>query len=84
MHIRDSLARGLGLATLATLVAAGAPTAANEPPALSEARYRAHVERLSSDEFGGRAPGTPGEQRTIAYLEQQFRAVRDASRAGRP
>jgi Zn-dependent M28 family amino/carboxypeptidase len=75
MHIRDSLARGLGLATLVTLLAACAATRGTEPPKFSEARYRAHVERLSSDEFGGRAPGTPGEQLTVAYLEQQFRAA---------
>ncbi len=30
---------------------------------------------LSSDEFEGRAPGTPGETKTIAYLVEQFKAV---------
>ena len=30
---------------------------------------------LSSDEFEGRAPGTVGETKTIAYLVEQFKAV---------
>ena len=42
-------------------------------PALSEARYRAHVERLASDEFAGRAPRTEGERKTLAYIEGEFR-----------
>lgn len=32
----------------------------------------AEIEILSSDEFGGRAPGSPGEVLTIAYLTEQF------------
>jgi Zn-dependent M28 family amino/carboxypeptidase len=30
---------------------------------------------LSSDEFEGRAPGTPGEAKAIAYLVEQFKAA---------
>jgi Zn-dependent M28 family amino/carboxypeptidase len=30
---------------------------------------------LSSDEFEGRSPGSPGETKTIAYLVEQFRAA---------
>jgi len=40
--------------------------------ALSEATMKAVVERLASDEFEGRAPGTPGEVKTVAYLIEQF------------
>ena len=32
----------------------------------------AEIEILSSDEFGGRAPGSPGEVLTIDYLREQF------------
>ena len=32
----------------------------------------AEIEILSSDEFGGRAPGSPGEVLTIEYLTKQF------------
>jgi Zn-dependent M28 family amino/carboxypeptidase len=44
-------------------------------PAFSEASYRRHIEVLSSDAFEGRAPGTEGEKKTLAYIEQQFRAA---------
>ena len=30
---------------------------------------------LSSDDFEGRGPGTPGEEKTVAYLTEQFRAM---------
>ncbi|XBH03953.1 M20/M25/M40 family metallo-hydrolase [Singulisphaera sp. Ch08] len=32
-----------------------------------------HIQVLASDEYEGRAPGTPGEDRTVAYLTEQFR-----------
>lgn len=34
-----------------------------------------HVKRLASDEFEGRAPGTPGEDLTVKYLIEQFREI---------
>jgi Zn-dependent M28 family amino/carboxypeptidase len=34
-----------------------------------------HTRRLSSDEFEGRAPATPGEQLTVNYLVNQFTAM---------
>jgi len=30
---------------------------------------------LSSDEFEGRAPGTPGEEKSVAYLTEQFKRL---------
>jgi Zn-dependent M28 family amino/carboxypeptidase len=56
---------------------AGAPdtTTRATTPEFSEAAYRRDVERLSSDEFEGRAPRTKGEQKTVDYIEQQFRAA---------
>ena len=35
----------------------------------------AHVTALSADEMEGRAPGTAGERRTVAYLVGQFRQL---------
>src|SRR5262245_50619657 len=32
----------------------------------------AHIKRLASDEFQGRAPGTHGETLTVRYLVDQF------------
>ncbi len=34
-----------------------------------------HTSFLASDELEGRAPGTPGEDRTVAYLVEQFTAL---------
>ena len=56
---------------------AGTSSAAIDVPevaagALSEATVKAVTERLASDEFEGRAPGTPGEAKTVAYLIKQF------------
>jgi hypothetical protein len=31
-----------------------------------------HVEELASDDYRGRAPGTPGETKTLEYLQRQF------------
>ena len=41
-------------------------------PRFDEARLLDHIETLSSDEFGGRAPGSPGEELTVAYLSDAF------------
>jgi Zn-dependent M28 family amino/carboxypeptidase len=35
----------------------------------------ARTQALSADTFEGRAPGTPGEERTVAYLIDQFRGM---------
>jgi Zn-dependent M28 family amino/carboxypeptidase len=45
-------------------------TARIEPSRLSET-----VRVLASDEFEGRAPGTPGEEKTVAYLVDRFAAL---------
>lgn len=34
-----------------------------------------HTRVLSSDEFEGRGPGTPGEEKTVAYLTEQFQKM---------
>jgi len=34
-----------------------------------------HVKTLASDEFGGRAPSSKGEELTLAYLTEQFKAI---------
>lgn len=60
---------------------AAAPPAAPPPPpagatafapAITARDFAAHVETLASDEFGGRAPGSAGEDRTVEYLKAQF------------
>jgi Zn-dependent M28 family amino/carboxypeptidase len=51
----------------------GSPTAALA--SFSGERLLNHIRTLSSDEFEGRAPGSKGEQLTIKYMEDQFRAA---------
>ena len=68
-------AHGLML-PLACLLAGGA-AAQTRPPAgpISAERLSADVCTLASDAFGGRAPGTPGEAKTVAWLIEQFKAM---------
>ncbi len=40
--------------------------------AITPADFTEHVRVLASDEFEGRAPGTPGEDKTVEYLKAQF------------
>jgi Zn-dependent M28 family amino/carboxypeptidase len=47
------------------------------PPStdIDETAYRNHLRVLASDDFEGRKPGTPGEEKTVAYLVDQFRKL---------
>jgi len=42
---------------------------------ISTERMLDHIRVLSSDEFEGRAPGTPGEEKTVKYLVDQFKSM---------
>ena len=42
---------------------------------LSEETMKEVTRTLSSDEFGGRMPGTEGEEKTVAYLIEKFEAA---------
>ena len=55
-----------------TLVS-GAAVAA--PPAIDAGRILQDIKVLSSDEYEGRGPATPGETRTVAYLIAQMKAA---------
>jgi len=35
----------------------------------------AHIKVLASDEFEGRAPGTKGEELSVKYISDQFKAI---------
>ncbi len=54
------------------LLAAAAPA---PTPHVSTQRMSDVTRTLASDEFQGRAPGTPGEEKTIPYLIEQFKAA---------
>ena len=34
-----------------------------------------HIKDLSADSMEGRAPGTPGEDKAVAYMQAQFKAI---------
>ncbi|MCC7416608.1 MAG: M28 family peptidase [Acidobacteria bacterium] len=46
-----------------------------ELPDIDPAALLAHVRVLSSDAFEGRAPGSAGEEKTVAYLVDKFKAA---------
>jgi Zn-dependent M28 family amino/carboxypeptidase len=73
------------VACLVTLVSfAGTAISCKKNPSPPQAGLNAfhalelkkHIEKLASDEFEGRAPGSKGEDLTVAYLEEQFRRLR--------
>ena len=65
------------ISLLLLLLVACATTAAPPPstPAITEPEIRAVVATLSSDAFEGRMAGTAGEEKTIAYIAERFRAA---------
>ena len=58
------------IAILSLLLAGAAPA-----PKVDTQRMSEVTRVLASDEFQGRAPGTPGEAKTIPYLIDQFKAA---------
>jgi hypothetical protein len=52
-------------------------TVANDIPGggIDAERLAAHLRVLASDAFEGRAPTTPGEDKTVAYISEQFAAA---------
>jgi len=44
-------------------------------PDMDIAALLVHTKALSSDEYGGRSPGSKGEDLTVAYLIEQFKAM---------
>jgi Zn-dependent M28 family amino/carboxypeptidase len=59
------------------VAAAARPSCAAEPvfPAIEGRVVLEHTRVLASDAFAGRAPGTPGEERTVAYLTEQLQKI---------
>ena len=67
--------RKVGVALLCALVL-GVPGPLSARPSRAdrelEARLRAHIEVLASDDFDGREPGTEGEAKTLRYLGREW------------
>jgi Zn-dependent M28 family amino/carboxypeptidase len=52
-----------------------APAVAAAAQAITPDGLLGHIKDLSADSMEGRAPGTPGEVKTVAYMEGQFKAL---------
>ena len=69
--------RGVALTGLLAVAAGGG--ASGQTPEIAAGigadTLLAAVETLAADEFGGRAPGTEGEEKTVAWLTGQFSAL---------
>jgi Zn-dependent M28 family amino/carboxypeptidase len=66
--------RSLALSALLLLSAcATAPAEHSSAPQIDPVRMSNMIRTLASDDFEGRAPGTAGEGKSIAYIEEQFR-----------
>src|SRR3546814_9477287 len=80
-HTRCALVTGVQTCALPILLAGACSTTrqfrASEAERVTiESNMRGHIERLASEEFGGRKPGSDGEEPTLAYIEGEL------SRAG--
>jgi hypothetical protein len=60
---------------LALAIFAAATAQAATPPGFDSQRLSRDVKTLASDEYEGRAPGTPGEVKTVNFLVNQFKAA---------
>jgi len=59
-----------------SVLASTAALAATAPnPSISAASILARTKVLASDEFEGRAPGSPGEEKTVNYLVGEFKKL---------
>jgi Zn-dependent M28 family amino/carboxypeptidase len=68
-------AAALVLTVESPVLHAADPTPLKALPAIDPAAVLAHVKILASDAFEGRAPGTPGEEKTVAYLVETFKKL---------
>ena len=75
--MRRQALRSIGIAILAGLALAAAPDAGLKSAldGIKPEQILEHIKVLASDEFEGRGPGTPGEEKTVAYLTDQFQKM---------
>src|SRR5690606_26759432 len=71
-HRRETAMRPFRLALLASAAVFAAPAHAQTA---DPARLNDYVRVLASDEFEGRGVATPGEEKTVAWLVERFKAL---------
>ena len=64
-----------GLSSLLGLLFASSASSSAELPPMPMDTVEVAMRTLASDEFEGRAPGTPGEQKTLDFLVSHFEAA---------
>ena len=80
MRLSISFSAAIGAALL-TACSAGTGADANSPAvntaadAITADGILGHIKNLSADSMEGRAPGTPGEEKAVAYMQGQFKAL---------
>lgn len=78
MHVYRRLSAFVAVLLLVSLVGCG--FFANDPleaalQSISTERLGDYIETLASDDFEGRAPNSPGEEMTVAFLTEHFREI---------
>lgn len=63
------------IALTAVSLVLSSPAWAGDAPAIDAERMNQAVRVLASDDFEGRAPASAGEEKTVAWLVEQFRAA---------
>ncbi|MEJ2203408.1 MAG: M28 family metallopeptidase [Gemmatimonadota bacterium] len=61
--------------TAGVLVACGGDAMVEAPGSMTVEGLAEGIRTLASDEFEGRGPSSPGEERTVAYLTEEFRQI---------
>lgn len=72
--LSGSAAFAFGLAACSPATTSDTPPVV-KPPVASAAEIGRRIERLASDEFEGRAPGTPGGQAASQYIADEMQAA---------
>ena len=72
MRVVSVVLVGLTISSILALARLDGPSRVPFPP-IDAVALLAHTRTLASAEFEGRAPGTKGEERTVAYIADQFR-----------
>ena len=75
LPLSRSLLLSLSVPLSVSFSVVAAASAADPVPKITAASLQARTAMLASDEFEGRAPASAGEEKTVAYLEREFRAL---------
>jgi len=72
------MTKTISLVLLVLLAACSQNSQPNLQPALDAIASQSlldEIKTLSSDEFEGRKPGSPGEEKTVAYMQREFQRI---------